>query len=52
MLFTCATHAPSTETGAGRKVSNGSKSLTVDIHCHCACYAAGDYMKAVSERAG
>ncbi len=52
MLFTCAAHAPSTETGGGKLVSNGSKSLTVDIHCHCACYAAGDYMKAESERAG
>jgi len=52
MLFTCAVHAPSTESGGGQRVSHGSKSLTVDIHCHCACYAAADFMKAESERAG
>jgi len=52
MLFTCAARAPSTEAGGGRRVSRGSKTLTVDIHCHCACYAAGDFMKAESERAG
>ncbi len=52
MFFTCAAHAPSTETGARGKVSDGSKTLVVDMHCHCACYAAGDMMKAESERAG
>jgi len=52
MLFKCATHAPSTESGSGHRVSHRSKTLTVDIHCHCACYAAADFMKAEAERAG
>ena len=34
MFFKCATHAPHADHAAGKQVSNGLKSLVVDIHCH------------------
>ncbi len=52
MFFTCAKHAPSTEQGGSRKVSNGSKTLTVDIHCHCESARATEMMQAEAERTG
>ena len=52
MFHKCGIHAPSTEAGGGMRLSDGSKTLTVDIHCHCACSAAVDIMKAEAERTG
>ena len=52
MLHKCGAHAPSSEAGGGLRLSDGSKTLTVDIHCHCACKAAADMMKEESERTG
>ena len=54
MFFSCNhqghRHAPAADHGA--TVSNGSKSLTVDIHCHRQCYKAGDMMQAEADRVG
>jgi len=52
MFFTCANHAPSNESGGARKASNGSKSLTVDIHCHCESAQAGELMREEATRTG
>jgi aminocarboxymuconate-semialdehyde decarboxylase len=53
MLFSCGKrHAPATEHGSGQTVSNGSKSLIIDIHCHRESYKVGDLMKVESERVG
>lgn len=52
MFHKCGVHAPSTEAGSGTRVSDGSKTLTVDIHCHCACNAAADMMKEEADRTG
>ena len=34
MFFKCATHAPASDHGHAKTVSNGNKHFTVDIHCH------------------
>ena len=52
MFHKCGIHAPSTEAGGGIRLSDGSKTLTVDIHCHCASSAAVDIMKQEAERTG
>jgi len=52
MFFTCATHAPSAESGGAREASSGSKRLTVDIHCHCESAKAGELMREEAQRTG
>ncbi len=52
MFFTCATHAPASESGGVRTVTNGLKTLTVDIHCHRECQEAKGMMAAEAERVG
>lgn len=45
MMFKCAAHAPAADSPRGQTVSNGSKSLVVDIHCHRECQAAKEMMQ-------
>lgn len=52
MLFSCANHAPPNDAGSARRASNGAKSLTVDIHCHCESAKATELMRDEAERAG
>lgn len=54
MFFKCThpLHAPADEHRGGQTVSNGSKTLKVDIHCHRECAQAADLMKAEAERTG
>jgi len=52
MFFKCAHRAPAADHGAGQHVSNGSKTLIVDIHCHCSIAAAGEQMKQAEKDAG
>ena len=52
MLYTCAKHAPPTERSGPRKVSNRSKTLTVDVHCHCASARATELMQEEARRTG
>jgi len=55
MLFTCGhqrhRHAHAADYGGGQTVSNGTNSLTVDIHCHRQCYPAGEMMQEEAKRA-
>ena len=59
MFFKC-THAhhapparsPADEGAAGTAVSNGSKTLVVDVHCHRECRTAMEMMEAEAERVG
>ena len=54
MLYTCtphAAHAPADDHGAA-PVSNGSKSYTVDIHCHASSAAVAKKMQAERDRVG
>jgi aminocarboxymuconate-semialdehyde decarboxylase len=58
MFFKCShpghqhnhTCAPAADQGA--TVSNGSKTLTIDVHCHRQSYPAGEMMNAEAERVG
>ena len=59
MFFKCthahhapAARSPADEGAAGAAVSNGSKTLVVDVHCHRECQAAMEMMKAEAERVG
>lgn len=52
MMFRCASHAPADQGGAGQQVSNGSKTLVVDIHCHRECQPAKEMMAVEAERTG
>lgn len=46
MMFTCAAGGDSApHHGGGRRVSNGSRTLTVDIHCHCMVQSAANMIK-------
>jgi aminocarboxymuconate-semialdehyde decarboxylase len=49
MMFTCAPAGPSSSHGRPRRVTNGAKSLTVDIHCHCAAHKASDIVAAATK---
>ena len=49
MMFTCAASAPSTGHGDQRRVTDGSKTRVVDIHCHCKSQKAADLVKAASK---
>ena len=56
MLFTCS-HRPHYHTyaadhGGRAQPFDGSKTLTIDIHCHRQSYPAGNLMKTESEAAG
>ena len=51
MLYTCS-HGPASEHAGRPAATNGSKTLTVDIHCHCQVYRVTDMMRAEAERAG
>lgn len=46
MMFTCAADAPAAGHGSRRQATDGSKSLVVDIHCHCSSQKAADLVKA------
>ncbi|MAF48841.1 MAG: amidohydrolase family protein [Rhodospirillales bacterium] len=52
MYFKCAQRAPATDQETRRAAGNGSKTLTVDIHCHRECDGASEMMKAEAERVG
>lgn len=52
MFFTCAHHAPSAESGGSRTVASGSKTLTVDIHCHQESAKAAELMREEAARTG
>ncbi len=52
MFHTCGAKGPAADHAARPKASNGSKTLTVDIHCHCQSYPVSEMMKAEAERAG
>ncbi len=52
MFYTCAKRAPSSERGGARAVSNGTKTLTVDIHCHRGSARAAEMMAAEAKRSG
>ena len=51
MLYKCS-HGPAGDHALRPTASNGSKTLTVDIHCHCQNYPVTDMMKAEAERTG
>ena len=50
MFHTCNTHGPAINHAARPHASNGSKTLTVDIHCHCECYPVTQRMRAEAVR--
>ncbi len=57
MFFRCSHHvgpkrAPAAEGGGAQTVAKGSKSLVVDIHCHCESLTISERMKAEAARAG
>ena len=55
MLFTCAPHvprAPAADTGHCQQVSDGKRSLTVDIHCHIHVPAADAMLDQAAQDAG
>ena len=56
MLFNCSNnghrHAHAADHGGSFSVAGGSKTHTIDIHCHRQSYPAGELMKAEAERAG
>ena len=52
MYFKCAHRAPASDTNTTPMVRNGSKSLTVDIHCHRECDEASEMMKEEAKRVG
>ena len=56
MFFSCHypghRHACAPDHGGSPRVSDGNKTLTVDIHCHRQCYPAGDLMEAEAKKAG
>jgi len=52
MFHTCGATGPAADHAARPKASDGSKTLTVDIHCHCQSYPVSEMMKAEAERAG
>ena len=56
MYFNCGHqghfHGPATEAGNEKIITNNSKSLKVDIHCHRQCYTAGEMMQSEAEKAG
>ena len=56
MLFTCNNsrkrQSCAADHGGSQMVSNGMKTLTVDIHCHRQCYQAGDLMEVEAKKAG
>ncbi len=52
MMYRCAAHAPAADAGSTPAVSNGNKSLKVDIHCHCNCAAVAGEMQLEADRAG
>ncbi len=52
MFFNCINRAPSTEGSGSHTASRGSRSLTVDIHCHRESAAAGDLMRDEAVRTG
>jgi aminocarboxymuconate-semialdehyde decarboxylase len=49
MMFTCASGGAIPHHGGSRRVSDGSKTLTVDIHCHCQVQAAAEMIKAATK---
>ncbi len=51
MLYTCS-HGPAIEHAGRPTATNGSKTLTVDIHCHCQVYPVTEMMRAEAERTG
>ena len=51
MLYTCS-HGAAVEHAARPTASNGTKTLTVDIHCHCQIYPVSEMMQDVAEKAG
>jgi aminocarboxymuconate-semialdehyde decarboxylase len=52
MFHTCGADGPAAGHSARPKSSDGSKTLTVDIHCHCQCYPVSRMMADEAERAG
>lgn len=56
MLFSCShkghRHTHAADHGGSFKASNGSKTHTIDIHCHRQSYPAGELMKVEAEKAG
>ena len=44
MFFKCAHHAPADQALGGTVAGNGSKTLTVDIHCHVMSKRANEFM--------
>ncbi len=52
MFYTCARHAPAAERGGARAVSNGAKTVVVDIHCHRSSPRAAEMMRAEAKRSG
>ena len=56
MLFNCSHRGPqkvcAAEHGGSQTVSNETKTITVDIHCHRQSYPAGDLMQEEAQRAG
>ena len=51
MLYTCS-HGPAMEHAGRPTATDGSKTLTVDIHCHCQIYPVSEMMQVEAERAG
>ena len=52
MFHTCGARGPAADHAARPNATNGSKTLTVDIHCHCQCYPVSEMMKAEADRTG
>ena len=56
MLFSCShkgpRHARADDHGGSFKSSDGSKTHTIDIHCHRQSYPAGELMQVEAEKAG
>ena len=49
MMYTCAPAGPSPSHGRPRRVTNGGKTLTIDIHCHCAAQKAEEIVAAATK---
>ncbi|MPY75657.1 MAG: amidohydrolase family protein [Alphaproteobacteria bacterium] len=49
MMYTCAPAGPSPSQGRPHRATDGTKTLTIDIHCHCAAQKASDIVAAATK---
>jgi hypothetical protein len=49
MMFTCAPAGAAPSSGTARRATDGTKTLTVDIHCHCKSDKAEEIVAAATK---